>query len=249
MCSDCGSPRHLHASRWSLPRCCSHFLLRTSHALCPLNLRNAGKTDASLCSDCGSLRHLHASCWSLPRCCSHFILSYPDVFVRSIYEAGKTDNSQMKWDGKMFEPWPESANDRGNQDCDCDECDTKTKRRKLSRCLLLPSSDGDAGSSIQPPPLASPPLPAQPSAPTAPGAPSTRLTAEAESGRERGQAAEAAAEAAAAAGAGLGEGTGTAPQLDAWTVEGDPSTEWTVEGVKPSAERIYAARADDALRA
>ena len=163
--------------------------------------------------------------------------------------SGKTDNSQMKWDGKMFEPWPESANDRGNQDCDCDECDTKTKRRKLSRCLLLPSSDGDAGSSIQPPPLASPPLPAQPSAPTAPGAPSTRLTAEAESGRERGQAAEAAAEAAAAAGAGLGEGTGTAPQLDAWTVEGDPSTEWTVEGVKPSAERIYAARADDALRA
>ena len=136
----------------------------------------------------------------------------------------------MGWDGKMFEPWPESANDREDQDCDCgDECSV-SKRRKKSRCLLLPSSDEDAGSSIQPPPLASPSLPAQPSAPTTPGAPSINLTAEAESGREMGQAA---APAAAAE---------TAPQLDEWAVEG-------TRHLKPSAERFYAARVDRAPRA
>ena len=143
----------------------------------------------------------------------------------------------MGWDGKMFEPWPESANDRGDQDCDCDECGV-SKRRKRSRCLLLPSSDEDAGSSIQPPPLASPSLPAQPSAPTTPGAPSTNLAAEAESGREMGQA----AAPAAAAGAAAGAAAETAPQLDEWAVEG-------ARHLKPSAERFYAARVDRALRA
>ena len=139
----------------------------------------------------------------------------------------------MGWDGKMFEPWPESANDRGDQDCDCDECGV-SKRRKRSRCLLLPSSDEDAGSSIQPPPLASPSLPAQPSAPTTPGAPSTNLAARAESGREMVQAAAPAVAAGAAA--------ETAPQLDEWAVEG-------ARHLKPSAERFYAARVDRALRA
>ena len=150
---------------------------------------------------------------------------------------GRVRRAEMGWDGKMFEPWPESANDRGDQDCDCDECGV-SKRRKRSRCLLLPGSDEDAGSSIQPPPLAAPSLPAQSSAPTTPGAPSTNLAAEAESGREMGQA----AAPAAAAGAAAGAAAETAPQLDEWAVEG-------ARHLKPSAERFYAARVDRAPRA
>ena len=116
----------------------------------------------------------------------------------------------MGWDGKMFEPWPVSAGDREDQDCDCDECGV-SKRPKRRRCLILPSGDEDAG--IQPQALASPPVL---SAPTALGAPSTHLTAQTGSEREMGPAAEPAAEPAAAVepAAGLGADTETAPQLD-----------------------------------
>ena len=51
----------------------------------------------------------------------------------------------------MFEPWPESANDRNNQDCDCDECGGSegglSKQRKRGRSLVLPSD----GTPLQPP--------------------------------------------------------------------------------------------------
>ena len=64
--------------------------------------------------------------------------------------------TSMGWDGKMFEPWPVSAGDGEDQDCDCDECGV-SKRPKRRRCLILPSGDEDAG--IQPQALASPPVP------------------------------------------------------------------------------------------
>ena len=122
----------------------------------------------------------------------------------------------MGWDGKMFEPWPVSAGDGEDQDCDCDECGV-SKRPKRRRCLILPSGDEDAG--IQPQALASPPVPSAPTAPGATDAPSTHLTAQTGSEREMGPAAEPAVQltaepAASAAGAGLGADTETAPQLD-----------------------------------
>lgn len=122
----------------------------------------------------------------------------------------------MGWDGKMFEPWPVSAGDRDDQDCDCDECGV-SKGPKRRRRLILPSGEEDAG--IQPQELALPPRPSAPPAPGAPGASFTRLTAQTGSEREMGLAAEPVAQLAAAAAvvepaAGLGADTETTPQLD-----------------------------------